>query len=149
MKSYKPTSPGQRQRLTVDFSALTKGARPFKALRRRIRANAGRNNRGVITMRHQGAGVKKLYRDVDFMMEKIGIRGIVETIEYDPYRTAYIARVRYSDGDRRYILAAKDMKMGDRIITAETVPIQPGNRMALKNIPVGTFVHAVELRKGS
>jgi len=132
---------------TVDYSVLT-ASEPRRQLTARLRTNAGRNNRGVITVRHQGGGNKKLYRLVDFMQNKFEVPGRVETIEYDPYRTAFIALVVYRDGDRRYVLAHKDMKVGQEIITSEKAPMVAGNRTSLKNIPVGYFVHNVEMRRG-
>ena len=148
MKSYKPTSPSQRQTVTVDYSALTK-KRPEKNLRRRLKTFAGRNNRGVITVRHQGGGVKKLYRQVDFLENKFDIPGTIEALEYDPYRSAFIALVRYADGDRRYVLAHHGAKPGDKILTSVKAPLVPGNRLPLEKIPIGTFVHNIELRFGS
>ena len=107
MKSYKPTSAGIRQRVSVEYKKLLSGDARKKSLTKRILDKAGRNNRGVITTRHQGGGVKKIFRVVDFMMNKIGVPGRVATIEYDPYRSAFIALVIYNDGDQRYILAAR------------------------------------------
>lgn len=119
-----------------------------KALTKRLKTHAGRNNRGVITTRHQGGGAKKLYRMVDFRQAKMNVPARVEAIEYDPYRSGFIARIIYSDGERSYILAAKDLKVGDSIITAEKPELKPGNRLPLKNVPVGYFVHNVELKVG-
>lgn len=147
MKTYKPTSPSRRQMTGVDYSQVSKGKR-FKALTMRIKQSAGRNNRGVITMRHQGGGNKKIYRIVDFYQNKMGIPGRVETIEYDPYRTAFIALVVYKDGERRYILAAKDTKVGDEILTSDSAPLKSGNRMKLKNIPIGYLAHNIEVIPG-
>ncbi len=147
MKEYNPTSPSRRQMTTVDYSVLTTNE-PHKALVSRRKAHSGRNSRGVITTRHQGGGNKKLYRFVDFKQDKMGVPGTVATIEYDPYRTAFIALVSYKDGDKRYILAAKDMKVGDEIVTAEAAPVKTGNRLMLKNVPVGYFVYNVEMRPG-
>ena len=132
----------------VDYSALT-ASRPHKPLTRAITAKSGRNNRGIITMRHQGGGHKKIYRVVDFKQDKFDIPGRVETIEYDPYRTSFIALIVYRDGERRYILAPKDLSVGEEIITSEKAPLKSGNRLPLKNIPVGFFVHNVELQRGA
>lgn len=131
----------------VDYSVLTSDA-PYKPLTTRLKSHAGRNNRGVITMQHQGGGNKKLYRCVDFKQDKIDIPGKIETIEYDPYRSGFIALVLYKDGERRYILAPKDIKAGDTIITSPAAPLKIGNRLQLKNIPVGSFVNNVEVRLG-
>ncbi|MBI2075042.1 MAG: 50S ribosomal protein L2 [Candidatus Harrisonbacteria bacterium] len=147
MKQYNPTTPSRRQMTTVDYAALTTDS-PFKSLTTRLKTHAGRNHKGRITVRHQGGGNKKLYRAVDFMQEKKNIPARVETIEYDPYRTAFIALVLYSDGERRYILAAKDMQVGDAIVVAESAPLKTGNRLMLKHIPIGSFVHNVEMRPG-
>jgi len=147
MKSYKPTSPARRQLTTVDYGVLSSN-KPFKPLTMKISDKAGRNNQGRITMRHQGSGNRKLYRMVDFKQNKLNVPGRVETIEYDPYRTAFIALVVYKDGERRYILAPKDLKVGDAIITAPQAPLNTGNRLILKNIPIGYLVYNVELQIG-
>jgi large subunit ribosomal protein L2 len=147
MKKYKPTTPGTRGKTSVDYSVLTVG-KPHKALTKKIKSHAGRNNRGVITVRHQGAGNKKLYRMVDFRRDKPGIPGRIETVEYDPYRTSFISLVLYKDGERRYIIAPQKIKVGDEIITDEKTEVKLANRMILANIPVGTFVYNVELRRG-
>ncbi len=148
MKTFKPTSPGVRQMTVTDFSHLSKVKR-YKPLTTRLKSRAGRNNQGRITMRHQGGGVKSLYREVDFMQEKIGVPGRVETLEYDPNRTAFIARIVYKDGERRYILAPDGLTVGNVVITEESGSLQIGHRMQLKNIAVGTFVHNVEIIPGS
>ncbi|KKR88859.1 MAG: 50S ribosomal protein L2 [Candidatus Wolfebacteria bacterium GW2011_GWA1_44_24] len=133
---------------TVDYGVLS-AAEPFKKLVIKISSKSGRNNQGRITTRHQGGGNKKLYRLIDFKQDKLNISGRVETLEYDPYRTAFIALIVYKDGERRYVLASKDMKVGQEIITSENAPLKESNRLALKNIPVGYFVHNVELNKGT
>lgn len=120
----------------------------LKKLRIRLKKHAGRNNQGRITVRHQGGGNKILYRLVDFKQDKLGIPGRIETIEYDPYRTAFIARVLYRDGERRYILAPDGLKVGDEIINARDAPLKLGNRTVLKKISVGTMVHNVEFSPG-
>lgn len=147
MKFYKATSPSRRQMTSVDYSTITTNE-PFRPLTKKISAKSGRNNRGVITMRHQGGGNKKLYRIVDFKQDKFDIVSRVVTIEYDPYRTAFIALVVYKDGERRYVLAPKDLKVGDEIITSNNASIKIGNRLPLKNIPVGAFVHNIEMQRG-
>lgn len=147
MKQYKPTSPGRRQFSVVDYSSLT-SARPHKALVKRLKRHAGRNSQGRITMRHQGGGNKVLYRLIDFKQNKFGVPGLVESIEYSPYHTAFIALVLYRDGDRRYILAPQGLKAGDPIITSEDAEFKTGNRTRLKRIPVGTFVYNAEILPG-
>jgi large subunit ribosomal protein L2 len=147
MKTYSPTSPSRRQLTNVSYDTLT-GAKPHKPLLKRLKTHAGRNSSGVITTRHQSGGNKKLYRMVDFKQEKLNQPAVIETIEYDPYRTAFIARVLYRDGERRYVLAPHGLKQGAELLTAESAPFIPGNRMKLKNIPVGSQVHNVELTPG-
>ncbi len=147
IKIYNPTSPGRREMTGVDFSVLTK-TRPEKSLTKGKKRTSARNNRGRITTRHQGGGHKKLYRLVDFKQDKYNISGRVVSVEYDPNRTAFIALVFYKDGEKRYILAPRDIKVGSEMITSENAPLQIGNRLMLKNIPVGTFVHNVELFPG-
>lgn len=131
---------------TVEYRKLITANEPHKPLVKRLKAKSGRNNRGVITVRHQGGGNKKLYRLVDFRQDKFNVPGIIETIEYDPNRSAFISLVLYKDGERRYILAPKDIKVGDEIIAADQASLKAGNRLKLKNIPVGYFVHNVEMR---
>ncbi len=147
MKNYNPTTPSRRQMITVDYGALS-AAKPFKKLLIRLPKRSGRNNQGRITVRHQGGGNKKLFRIIDFKQDKINVPGRIETIEYDPYRTAFIALVVYLDGERRYILASKNMKVKDEIITSENAQLKEGNRLTLKNIPVGYLVYNIELNKG-
>ena len=149
MKFYKPTSAGIRQRVSVEYKKLLSGDARKKSLTKRIQDKAGRNNRGVITTRHQGGGVKKIFRVIDFMMNKIGVPGRVATIEYDPYRSAFIALVIYNDGDQRYVLAAQNMKVGDEIVTKPDAPLKVGNRVQLKNVPIGYQVFNVETRPHS
>jgi len=132
----------------VDYGTLTKGVTRLKSLTRGGTQKAGRNSQGRITMRHQGGGNKKIYRDVDFVQKKFGVPGRVESIEYDPYRSAFIARVSYKDGDRKYVLAPHGMKVDDIIIASETAEFTSGNRTSLKRMPVGTFVHNIELAPG-
>ena len=132
----------------VDYGTLTKGVTRLKSLTRGRSNRAGRNSQGRITMRHQGGGNKKIYREVDFVQKKFGVPGKVESIEYDPYRTAFIARISYKDGDRKYILAPHGMKVDDIIIASETADFTSGNRTSLKRMPVGTFIHNIELAPG-
>ena len=147
MKTYKPTTQSRRHMTGVDYSLLTVD-RPFKPLLKNIKSHAGRNNHGRITVRHQGGGNKQLYRQIDFKQDRFNIPAYVETIEYDPYRTAFIARILYKDGKRSYILAPKDIKKGDEIVTAEKAEVKVGNRLPLKSIPIGYQVHNIELQRG-
>jgi large subunit ribosomal protein L2 len=149
MKTYKPTSKSRRQMTTVTYRGVLSGDRPHKALLSTKKNRAGRNNQGRITTRHQGGGHKKRLRDVDFSYNKKDIPAKIETIEYDPYRTGFIALVVYADGERRYVLASKDMKVGDTFIVGETAPIKIGNRMPLGKIPSGTFIYNIELKLGA
>jgi large subunit ribosomal protein L2 len=147
MKSYSPSSPSRRHLTNVSYDGLSKVS-PEKSLLVKIPERAGRNSQGRITTRHQGGGNKKLYRLVDFKQDKLGIKAIVETLEYDPYRTAFIAKVKFADGERRYILAPNEIKIGAEILTAEQSPLTPGNRMKLKNIPIGYQIHNIEMQPG-
>ena len=134
----------KNQATKEDFSILTK-KEPEKRLLLRLPRRAGRGAGGRITVRHRGGGAKKLYRVVDFGQEKINVKGKVQALEYDPYRTAFIVLLQYQDGEKRYRLASKDLKVGDEIITSEKAEIKIGNRIKLKNIPVGTQVFNIEL----
>jgi large subunit ribosomal protein L2 len=145
LKSYKPTTPGQRQLVLVDHSELHKG-RPVKTLTEGLRSKGGRNNHGRITMRWRGGGHKRRYRFVDFTRRKFDMVATVERLEYDPNRTAFIALIKYDDGEQSYILAPQRLQPGDKVVSGERADIKPGNAMPLKNIPVGTIVHNVELK---
>ena len=145
LKSYKPTTPGQRQLVLVDRSELYKG-RPVKKLTEGLRSKGGRNNHGRITMRWRGGGHKQRYRFVDFARRKFDMIATVERLEYDPNRTAFIAMIKYDDGEQSYILAPQRLQPGDKVVSGERADIKPGNAMPLKNIPVGTIVHNVELK---
>ena len=134
---------------TVTYRGVLSGDKPMKSLLSTKKNRAGRNNQGRITTRHQGGGHKKRLRDVDFAYNKKNIPAKIETIEYDPYRTAFIARALYADGERRYVIAIKDMKVGDTFIVGEDAPIKAGNRMPLGKIPSGTFVYNIELKLGA
>ena len=147
LKTYKPTTPGQRQLVIVDRSELHKGP-PVKALTEGLRKTGGRNNRGRMTARRMGGGHKRRYRLVDFKRRKFGVPATVERLEYDPNRTAFIALLRYDDGELAYILAPQRLKAGDSVVSGERVDIKPGNALPLKSIPVGTIVHNVELKAG-
>jgi large subunit ribosomal protein L2 len=145
MKNYRPTTPSRRQLTSIDYKKETTTGVPHKALLKPLVNNAGRNQKGRITVRHQGGGNKRLYRQIDFKQDKFNIPAKVETIEYDPNRNAFIGLIIYKDGERRYILLPEGLKVGDEIITAEKADIQPGNRLFLKNIPIGTQIHNIEL----
>ena len=146
MKSYRPLTPVQRYKTTNTFEQITTDS-PYKPLTEIKAKINGRNNRGVITVRHRGGGHKKYYRIIDFKRNKLDIPGTVETIEYDPNRTCFIALVCYIDGERRYVLASTNMKVGQKIISGEQVEIAEGNCMPLKKIPLGSMVHNIELRE--
>ncbi|MDR3581891.1 MAG: 50S ribosomal protein L2 [Candidatus Pacebacteria bacterium] len=148
MKSFKPTSASRRNMTSSDYSSLTKGVKPHKPLLKRLTSHAGRNSQGRITTRHQGGGNKKLYRIIDFKQNRMNEKAVVQSLEYDPYRTAFIAKVQYGDGTLSYILAPEKLSVGDEIITAESAPLRPGNRMQLKNVSVGTQVHNIEMKPG-
>ena len=147
MRQLKPTSPGQRQRTIADYSSIT-ASEPQKSLTFGYKRRVGRAKSGRITTRHKGSGNKKLYRIIDFKQNKMDVPARVETIEYDPNRSAFIALVAYKDGDRRYILASKSMKVGDTIVTSENAPLEEGNRLPIGKVPPGYFVHNVELQPG-
>lgn len=146
IKLLKPTTPGLRGMTSRDFDGITT-KKPLKSLLRVNKKTAGRNNRGRITTRHKGGGVKRFYRMIDFK-PSLGTKATVETIEYDPNRTAHIARVKYENGKRGYILATAGMKVGKRIEFNEEGAIKSGNRLKLKSIPAGTSIHAIELQPG-
>jgi large subunit ribosomal protein L2 len=147
IRKYKPTTPGRRDMTVSDFDTITTD-RPLKSLTRPNPKRAGRNANGRITTRHQGGGHKRRYRVIDFRRNKDGVPAKVATIEYDPNRSARIALLHYLDGEKRYILAPEGLKVGDRVVSGEGVDIRPGNALPLRTIPVGTVVHAVELRPG-
>jgi len=148
LKTFRPTSPGMRQLVIVDRSKLWKG-RPVKALTEGQSRTGGRNHHGRITMRHIGGGHKQLYRRIDFRRRKHDVAGTVERLEYDPNRTAFIALVKYDDGELAYILAPQRLAPGDKVISsAGSVDVKPGNAMPLQAMPIGTIVHNVELKPG-
>ena len=147
IKVYRPTTNGRRNMSTLDYSELTKVA-PEKSLLRPLHKKAGRNNQGRITVRNQGGGEKRKYRIIDFKRLKDGIKGTVASIEYDPNRSAHIALIKYADGEKRYIIAPKGLKVGDKIESGDNADIKVGNCLPLKNIPDGTVVCCVELKSG-
>jgi large subunit ribosomal protein L2 len=143
----KPTSPGRRFVVKVVNSKLSKD-KPHRSLTVEKKSTGGRNNNGRITVRYRGGGHKKRYRLIDFKRDKRDVIGRIERLEYDPNRSAYIALVLYMDGERRYIIAPQDIRKGDEIVAGDNVPIKPGNNLPLRNMPVGTIIHCVELRPG-
>ena len=147
IKHFRPITPGQRKKSTLVNTELTKTA-PEKSLLRTVKKHAGRNNTGKITVRHQGGGEKRKYRIIDFRRNKFDIEGTVATIEYDPNRSANIALINYSDGEKRYIIAPKGLKVGMKVISGEKTDVKVGNAMVLMNIPVGTVIHNIELTLG-
>ena len=147
LQQTRPTSPGRRFVVKVTTPNLHKGD-PYAPLVTRLERSTGRNNFGRVTTRHKGGGHKRLYRIIDFRRDKDGIAAKVERIEYDPNRSAHLALVLYTDGERRYIIAPKGLAAGDTVISGRDAPIKLGNALPLRNIPVGTLVHAVELKPG-
>ena len=148
IKTYKPTTPSRRYMTNLDSGDITAKA-SVRALLKNLPRSAGRNSNGRITSRHREAGAKKLYRIIDFKRNKFNIEGTVATVEYDPYRNCRICLIKYVDGDRRYVLQPKGLKVGDKIMSAESgLDIKTGNAMKLMNIPVGTLVHNIEMSPG-
>ncbi|MCX7706563.1 MAG: 50S ribosomal protein L2 [Anaerolineae bacterium] len=147
IKMYKPTSPGRRGMSVSTFSELTRTV-PEKSLVRPIRERAGRNNQGRVTVRHRGGGHKRMYRVIDFRRNKHGIPARVESIEYDPNRSARIALLVYADGERRYILAPLGLKVGAQLMSGPEAEVRVGNALPLRNIPLGTMIHNIELQPG-
>jgi large subunit ribosomal protein L2 len=148
VKKFKPTSPGRRNMSSSDFAEVT-AKKPLKRLTSALRKKAGRNVHGRITMRRRGGGHKRRYRIVDFRRNKFGIPARVTFVEYDPNRSARIALLTYADGEKRYILAPKGLEVGQEIISSRDADIKPGNSLPLRNIPVGTVIHAIELKIGA
>ena len=147
IKSYKPTTAARRQMTVTDYSQLSKVA-PEKSLVESLKTNSGRNSYGRITVRHRGGGNRRKYRVIDFKREKAGVSAQVLTLEYDPNRSAHIALVQYEDGEKRYIIAPNGLKVGDTVVSGPAADIIAGNALPLANIPVGTFIHNVELYPG-
>ena len=146
-KKVKPTSPGRRFQAYSDFEEIT-AVKPAKNLLKKLSKSGGRNNKGRITCRHRGGGHKRHYRVIDFKRDKIGIPAKVASIEYDPNRSARIALLHYADGDKRYILAPLQIRVGDSILSGPEADIKPGNTLPLRNIPLGTLIHNIELKLG-
>ena len=147
LKTYKPITPGQRGLVLVDRSGIWKG-KPEKSLTEGLRNKGGRNNKGRITARRRGGGHKRRYRLVDFKRQKMNVPATVERLEYDPNRTAFIALIKYEDGEMAYILAPQRLREGDQVIASLASDIKPGNAMPMQSIPVGTIVHNVEMKPG-
>ncbi len=148
VRKYKPTSPGRRQMTVLDYKQIVTRDEPEKSLVAPLKKKAGRNAQGRITVRHRGGGHKRLYRIIDFKRDKDGVPARVASIEYDPNRTAFIALLHYADGEKRYILAPVGLKVGDTVMSGPDADIRPGNALPLRNIPVGTTIHNVELKPG-
>lgn len=151
MKTYKPTSAGRRDSSAINYKEKlgSNSQKPHKALTKGRRATGGRNSAGRTTQLYRGGGNKRTYREVDFKFNKKDIPAVIETLEYDPYRTGFIALVLYKDGERRYVLVPQTMKVGDEFVVSETAKPKIGNRLPVGKIPVGTFVYAVEIKEGA
>ncbi len=149
MKTYKPTTPSRRNTQTVNYREFLTTDTPEKSLTLGFKRSMGRNNQGRITTRHKGGGNKRLYRLVDFTYNKKDIKAKIESVEYDPNRTAFISVVSYADGEKHYVITPKSLTKGDTFIVSENAPLTPGNRLPLKKIPVGTFVYNIELKPGT
>lgn len=147
LKKFKPTTPSRRFMIITDFSEITKST-PEKSLIQPLKKTGGRNSYGRVTMRHRGGGHKRRYRVIDFKREKFGIPAKIVSIEYDPNRSARIALLVYADGEKRYILAPKGIKVGEELVSGPNAEIKPGNALPLENIPVGTIVHNIEFEPG-
>ncbi len=147
LKQYKPNTPGQRGLILINRGELWDG-KPVKALTEGLKSSGGRNNAGRITVRHRGGGHKRRYRVVDFKRRKVDVPAIVERLEYDPNRSAFIALLSYDDGDKSYILAPQRLSVGDKVISGERVDVKPGNSMPMENIPLGTIIHNIEMKVG-
>ncbi len=147
IKKFKPTTPGRRGMTVTDYSVLSK-VEPEKSLLEPLKKNSGRNNTGRITVRHHGGGNRQKYRVIDFKRDKRDMPATVLTLEYDPNRSAHIALVQYEDGEKRYIIAPVDLKVGDTVVAGPNADIKPGNALPFTNIPVGTFIHNIEIYPG-
>jgi large subunit ribosomal protein L2 len=148
VKKYKPYTPTRRYQTVSTFSELTVGNKPAKFLSKRIKSRGGRNNQGRLTSRHRGGGARRLYREIDFKRNKFGIPAVVSQIEYDPNRSARIALLKYKDGDKRYIIAPNLLSVGDSLESGKGSEIKVGNALPLKDIPVGSFIHNIEIKPG-
>jgi large subunit ribosomal protein L2 len=148
LKLYRPTSPGRRGMSVSTFEELTKGKKPERSLLEPLKKSGGRNNRGRLTVRHRGGGHKRMYRVIDLKRDKLGVPARVVSIEYDPNRSARIALLRYTDGEKRYILAPVGLKQGALVSSGPEAELSPGNALALRDIPTGTVIHNIELKPG-
>ena len=148
IKSYKPTTPARRNMTVSAFDGIDKKAKPERSLTETLKKNAGRNSYGRITVRHRGGGNKRKYRIIDFRRDKMEMPAVVQRLEYDPNRSAFIALVKYEDGELRYILAPVGLKAGDTVVSSASADIKPGNCLPIANIPVGTIIHNIELYPG-
>jgi len=148
MKKYKPTTPGRRGMTRVSYKDKVSTSKPLKSLTKGMKRGVGRNSAGRITTRHKGGGHKRRWREVDFLYNKVGIPAKIETVEYDPNRTAYIGLALYADGERRYVVIPKAVKVNDTFLVAEDAPIKAANRLPLGKIPIGTFVYNIEVKPG-
>ena len=147
IKTYKPTTPGRRQMTSTDYSNLSK-VEPERSLLEPLKKSSGRNNTGAITVRHRGGGNRRKYRVIDFKRDKFDMPAKVMTLEYDPNRSAHIALVEYEDGEKRYIIAPEGLKVGMTVYAGPNADIKPGNALPMQNIPVGTFIHNIEMYPG-
>ncbi len=146
MKKFKPTSPSRRNMTSIDYGAVVTSQDPHKSLTRGYKRPVGRNHHGKITTRHKGGGHKRLYREIDFKYNKINIPYTIKTVEYDPNRSGFIGLAQYKDGEKRYVLLPRGVKVGDVCITSETAEVKAGNRLPLKNITLGSFIYNVEVK---
>ena len=147
IKVYKPTTNARRNMSVIDYSVLSK-VKPEKSLLEPLKKHSGRNSYGRITVRHKGGGNRRKYRVIDFKRQKFGVEATVKTLEYDPNRSAFIALIEYTDGEKAYIIAPQGLKVGDKVVSGPEADIKPGNALPLTNIPTGTFIHNVELYPG-
>src|SRR5438874_8295036 len=145
IRQYRPTSPGRRGMSVSTFEEITK-TKPEKSLTVKLNKHAGRNNQGKITVRHRGGGAKRAYRIIDFKRNKLGVPAKVASVEYDPNRSARIALLNYADGEKRYILSPEGLKVGDTVLSSRNADIKPGNSLPLRFIPLGTQIHAIEIK---
>jgi len=149
MKTYRPTSPSRRHQTTISYRDIITRGKPEKSLTTGFQRHVGRNNQGRITMRHKGGGHKRAYREIDFMYNKYDVPAKILSVEYDPNRNSFISLVCYQDGEKRYVIIPKSMKVGDTFIVSKNAPLTVGNRLPLKIIPVGTFVYNIEIKAGN
>ena len=149
MKKYNPTSPSKRNQQSIEYRKVLTATSPLKSLTKGGKRNVGRNNQGRITTPHKGGGHKRTFRDVDFLYNKINIPAKIVSVEYDPNRTGFVGIAVYADGEKRYVLLPKGVKVGHKFIVSEKAPVEIANRLALKNIPVGIFVYNVEIKPGA